>query len=144
MKPTQDQIESREEVKTFLDRMKSVGRKISAFTKSEWFGRPDDELKGWIERGRAIHEIEDTMGYQLITRQADIEIRWAQAQLEVCDEAAILELRSYLKALRFLKDFLLTTVKNADISTSVLAQRATSIGRDSHMFVKNARVESAN
>lgn len=144
MPPTPEQLDSRKEVESFLERMKKVGRKLSAFTKSEWFGRPDNELQGWIERGRAIHEIEDTMGYQLITRQTDLEITWAQQQLEICDEHMVRDLRSYLKALRFLKDFIITTTKNADISSSVLSERAIGIGRDSHTFVKNARVESAN
>src|SRR6266481_3074156 len=41
------------------------------------------KLQGWIERGRAIHEIEDSMGFQLITNLTEIEIRWAHEQLEV-------------------------------------------------------------
>ena len=55
--PTEDQINSRAEVERFIQR---VGRTIHALPgkmKSAWFSRPDDELKGWIERGRAISEI---------------------------------------------------------------------------------------
>jgi hypothetical protein len=48
----------------------------------------------------------------------------------------------YLKSLRFLNDFILTTRRNADIATGVLASRENAIGRDTATFVRNARVEN--
>ncbi len=72
--------------------------------------------------------------------QADKEIRWAQAQLEICEEKEVIELRMYLRSLRFLHDFILTTEKNADIAGTVLAGRESAIGREA--FVRNVRVES--
>lgn len=139
--PTKEQLESRAELDSFLKRVQKPIRELARQIKSEWFGRPDDELKGWIERGRAIEEIRDSLGYKLITVQTDKEISWAQAQLEVCEESQLIELRMYLRCLRFLKDFLLTTERNAGISSSVLAGRESQIGREAHAFVKNARVE---
>lgn len=136
--PTPEQLESRAKLEEFV---KSVAKPIQNLTrkiKSEWFGRPDDELKGWIERGNAIKEIEDTRGYRLIMSQADREIAWAQEQLEIGTEDDNL-MRGYLKALRAVKGFVLTTNRNADIASTVLAERVGAIGRDS--FVKNARVE---
>lgn len=123
--------------------MQKVGKPIRQFGKnvSEWFSRPQEELKGWLERGQAIAEIEGTMGYRLIMTQAENEIRWAQQQLEVCNESLVVELRMYLRSLRFLQDFILTVRKNADISSSVLAGRKDAIGLESHTFVKNARIE---
>jgi len=141
--PTPEQLESRMAVEEFLEKTKGKIRSIGKVIKSEWFGRPDAELQGWIERGRAIHEIEDTMGFQLITNQTEIEIRWAQEQLEV-GKLDVTELRMYLRSLRFLKEFILTTRRNADVSSSVLAGRPKSIGQDTTTFVKNARVEGAN
>lgn len=137
--PTAEQLASRERVKEFLDRVVKPVSEFSAKIKSEWFGRPDDELKGWIERGRAIEEIKETLGYRLIITQTNNEIRWAQAQLEVCAEKEVPELRMYLRSLRFLHDFILTTEKNADIAGTVLAGRAGAIGKET--FVRNARVE---
>lgn len=138
--PTQDQLASRKAVDEFLDAVKPL-REFTSTIKSKWFGRPDDELKGWIERGRAIEEIKDSMGYRLIISQTDREVAWAQAQLEVCPEQDIMELRMYLRALRFLHDFILTTTRNADNASLVLAGRSGAISRESATFVKNARVE---
>jgi len=112
--------------------------KIDQYIRSQWFGRPNEELQGWVERGRAIREIEDSIGYKLIMTQMDKEIRWAQNQLENTKTDELLQFQMYLKSLRFLKDFILTTERNADISSSVLAGRPTRIGIDSHAFVKNA------
>lgn len=138
--PTEDQIKSRKELDDFLGRvakpLKSIGRHI----KSEWFGRPDSELQGWIERGRAIAEIEDSLGYRLIMEQTHKEIAWARAHLEIGDMNDM-ELRMYLRSLRFLEDFILTTKRNADIASSVLAGRPQAIAREADVFVKNARVE---
>jgi hypothetical protein len=138
--PTEEQLASRKALTDFVESVAKPLRKFGATIKSEWFGRPDAELKGWIERGRAIEEIKDTLGYRLIMTQADKEIRWAQAQLEVCEEKEVIELRMYLRSLRFLHDFILTTEKNADIAGTVLAGREGAIGREA--FVRNARVES--
>lgn len=139
--PTQEQLDSRKKLKEFVEAVGGTLRNISSTAKSAWFSRPDDELKGWVERGRAIEEIKDSMGYRLIVTQADKEILWAQQQLEICDESQVRDLRLYLRALRFLKDFLLTTERNADLAAGVLAGRDAAIGRDAVMFVKNARVE---
>lgn len=136
---TSEQLESRKQVKDFLDRVAKPIRKFGEKVKSEWFGRPDEELKGWMERGRALAEIQDSLGYRLIMSQTEKEILWAMAKLESCEEKEIIEFRMYLRSLRFLKDFILTTERNADISSSVLAGRESVIGKDS--FVKNARVE---
>jgi len=138
--PTPEQAASRKLLDDFIERMKPA-TKLARRIKSEWFGRPDEELKGWMERGRAIEEIRDSVGYRLILSQTEKEIRWAQQQLEICDEARVIELRMYLRSLRFLLDFILTTEKNAEISATVLEGRVGAIGRDSEAFVRNARVE---
>lgn len=136
---TQEQLASRKRLDDFLDAVKPLVEK-SRTAISSWFGRPDEELKGWMERGRAIAEIEDSLGYKLIIGQTEREIEWAREQLEK-GTANDTEMRCYLKALRFLNDFILTTRRNADISSNVLAGRAGAIGRDATTFVKNARVE---
>src|SRR5258705_4076613 len=135
--PTQEQLDSRKALSDYIKQMSDAGKKIFGGIKSEWFGRPDEELKGWIERGNAIKEIEDTRGYKLIMAQTEKEILWAMAQLEVCEEKQLVEFRMYLRSLRFLKDYILTTERNADISSSVLSGRKGEIGRES--FVRNAR-----
>lgn len=139
--PTEDQIKSRKALSDFIESMKGTVRKIGTKAKSEWFSRPDDELKGWIERGRAISEISDSMGYRLIMETTRREIEWAREQLELgkLDEK---DLRGYLKGLRFLQDFILTTNRNADIATGILAGREVGIGKDTITFIRNARVES--
>lgn len=137
--PTEDQLASRKQLTDFLDRVAKPARKLAETIKSEWFGRPDKELQGYIELGAALKEIEDTRGYKIIMAQTDREVLWAQQQLEVCDEAVVSELRMYLRSLRFLKAFVLTVERNADISSTVLAGRPAAIGKD--MFVRNARVE---
>jgi hypothetical protein len=139
--PTEEQLASRKQLADFIAKVGKPIRNLAKNIKSEWFGRPDEELKGWIERGQAIEEIKGSLGYRLIITQADKEIRWAQAELEVCDEKKVIELRMYLRSLRFLHDFILTTERNADIASTVLAGREKEIGRDSQVFVRNARVE---
>jgi hypothetical protein len=124
----------------FVDRMKRTTSTIRSY----WFGRPKEELEGWIERGRAIKEIEGSAGYQLIVGQTEREIQWAQDQLESCKESELMEYRSYLKALRFLKDFLLTTERNADISSSVLSGRPGAIARDTVQFVRSVAPQERN
>jgi hypothetical protein len=140
--PTQEQLDSRKKLKEFVEAAGATLDRIKGGLKSKWFSRPNTELQGWIERGRAIEEIKDSMGYQLIVTQADREILWAQQQLEICDEKVVSELRLYLRALRFLHDFILTTDRNADIASGVLAGREAAIGRDATTFVKNAQVRS--
>jgi hypothetical protein len=139
--PTKEQLESRKQLSEFIERASRPMRNLGARLKSEWFGRPDDELKGWIERGRAIGEIADTRGYQLIFSTLQKEIEWARNALEAGTKNDA-EIRGYLKGCRFVKDFILTTERNADISSSVLAGRESAIGRDTASFVKNARVEN--
>jgi len=138
--PTPEQLASRQMLQDFLEKAKPL-RKLAKVIKSEWFGRPDAELKGWIERGRAIAEIKDSMGYRLILSQTDKEIQWAQGRLEICDKEQVMEFQMYLRCLRFFQDFILTTERNADIAGSVLEGRSTEIGRESEAFVRNARVE---
>jgi hypothetical protein len=139
MKPTEDQLESRKQLTDFLDRVAKPAKRLAGQIKSEWFGRPDKELEGYIQLGSALKEIEDTRGYKMIMAQTEREVLWAQQQLEVCDEAEVTELRMYLRSLRFLKAFVLTVERNSDISATVLAGRPAAIGKD--MFVRNARVE---
>lgn len=141
MNDTAEQLESRKQLADFLKAAGEGLRGLPARIKSAWFSRPDQELQGWAERGRALAEIEGSMGYRLIVEQTDREILWAQQQLEICDENKVIELRLYLRSLRFLNDFILTTRRNADISNSVLAGRSSAIGRDTAVFVKNGRVE---
>lgn len=131
----QGQAESRKQLTDFLARVTKPVQRLAKSVKSEWFGRPDKELKDWIDRGRAIAEIQDTLGYRLIMEQTRKEITWAQEQLEI-GKLNDDQLRAYLKALRFVKDFILTTERNADISSKVLAGRAREIERDS--FVRSA------
>lgn len=140
--PTEDQLESRKKLAEFIEAANSTFGKIKGGIKSKWFSRPNEELQGWIERGRAINEIKDSMGYQLIVTQADREIVWAQQQLEICDESEVRDLRLYLRALRFLHDFILTTERNADIATGILAGREAAIGKDTTTFIKNATVRN--
>lgn len=137
--PTKAQLESRKRVDDFLDRVAKPLKGLARNIKSEWFGRPDEELKGWIERGRAISEISDSLGYRLIIAQTNKEIEWAKDQLEL-GKLDVTELRMYLRALRFLHDFILTTERNADIASTVLAGKSGSIARESMAFVKNAQV----
>lgn len=139
--PTPEQLKSRQELKDFIERVARPVRELGAHVKSKWFSRPDEELKGWIERGRALAEIEDSMGYQLIVNQVEKEIEYTRNALEV-GTANDIETRGILKGLRFLHSFILTTKRDADISSSVLAGRESQIGRDSAAFVKNARVEN--
>jgi hypothetical protein len=136
--PTEEQLASRKELDDFISRVAKRTRKWGQQIKSEWFGRPDKELEGYIQLGAAIKEIEDTRGYRLIMTQTAKEIEWARTQLELGTQNDA-DMRGYLKALRFLKEFILTVERNADISASVLSERPNTIGRD--MFVKNARVE---
>ncbi len=139
---TEEQLASRKELADFIERMGKPFRHLAGKIKSDWFGRPDEELKGWIERGRAIAEIEDSMGYKLIVGQTDREIEWAREQLEIGTERDA-DIRGYLRALRFVKNFILTTKRDADISSSVLAGREGAIGQEGgSAFVKNARVEN--
>jgi hypothetical protein len=138
LKPTEAQLESRQQVQDFLARVRPKIVKMVGNIKSDWFGRPDAELQGWIERGSAIEEIRDTRGYLLIMKATHNEIEWARTQLEL-GTTNDSDMRGYLKALRFVKEFILTVEKNADISATVLAGRPAEIGKDS--FVKNARVE---
>lgn len=135
--PTADQLASRQTLTEFIDRVGRPIRRAAKHIKSDWFGRPDAELQGYIELGSAIKEIEDTRGYRLIMGQTEREIEWAREQLEVGKLNGV-ELRMYLRALRFLKEFVLTVQKNADISQSVLSERPAEIGRDLH--VRNATV----
>lgn len=130
-----DQLASRKRLDEFIDRALKPVKEFARNIKSEWFGRPDDEVKGWIERGRAIAEISDSLGYRLIMEQVQKEIIWAQNQLELAPrerrlKCSSVELRCYLKSMRFLQDFILTTERNADISSKVLAGRAEQIGRE--------------
>lgn len=135
--PTKEQLDSRQQLKEFVDKVGGTLKKISTKAKSDWFGRPDNELKGWIDRGRAINEIQGSLGYRLIIHQTNQEILWAQQQLEVCDEKQLQELRLYLRSLRFLHDFIITTERNADIATGVLAGRDSAIGKETTVFIKN-------
>jgi len=141
--PTEEQIESRKKLADFIEAARGQVRGVAGRMKSAWFSRPDEELKGWAERGRALAEIEDSLGYRLIIAQTEKEIAWAQQQLEICEETQVRDLRLYLRSLRFLNDFILTTRRNADIASEVLAGREGAIGRDAAVFVKNARVEHA-
>jgi hypothetical protein len=134
-----EQLDSRKRLDEFLDKVAKPARQLARRIKSEWFGRPDEELKVWMERGRAIAEIKDSLGYRLIMEQVEKEIIWAQNQLELAPrernlKCSSVELRCYLKAMRFLQDFILTTERSADISSKVLASRAEEIGRET--FVK--------
>jgi len=139
--PTPEQLESRKRLADYIEAVGKPMRGLTGKLKSAWFGRPDDELKGWIERGRAISEIEDSLGYKLIMNQVEIETAWALKQMRICDVSKIEEFRMYLRSLEFLTDFILTTNKNANIATSALAGRESAIGMDSATFVKNARVD---
>lgn len=140
MKDTAEQLESRKEVNEFMERMKGHSHAALKFVKSSLFGRPDAELQGWIERGRAWAEVKDTAWYQLQMAQTEHEIRWAQAELETCNTVVVNDLRCYLKALRFVREFILTTERNADIASSILAGRPSALARDTVTFVKNAVV----
>jgi hypothetical protein len=139
--PTADQLESRKQLADFIRAANEKIRSVSG-TVSEWFGRPSDELKGWIERGRALAEIEGSMGYRLISATLEKEILHSQQALEICAENQVQDWRMYLKSLRFIQSFILTTRRDADIASGVLAGREGSIGRDSATFVKNARVDN--
>lgn len=132
--PTDDQLASRKSVADFVEAMRPV-LDMARKARSKLFGRPDTELKEWIRRGSAIEEIKGTEGYQLIAETLDREIEWARDKLELGEES---DVRAYLKALRFVKGFILTTERNADISSRVLAGRAGQIPKT--MFVKNATV----
>ena len=111
--PTADQLASRAEVATFLKSVPQKLRAIGENIKSDWFGRPDHELKGWIERGQAIAEIKDSRGYFLIMCTLDNEISWATNELKRKEVAG---LREYLQALEFIKGYVVTTERNAEIS----------------------------
>jgi len=137
--PTQAQIESRQQVQEFLDRVAKPLKNVASKIKSEWFGRPDEELKAWIEKGRAIEEIKDTRGYQMIVSQLEKELEWTTNELDVCPKEVIDQLREYRKGLKFIRAFILTTEKNADLAGSVLAGRAGAITKET--FITNARVE---
>jgi hypothetical protein len=127
-KPTQEQLASRAEVQSFLDRVKKPVREWAKGIKSEWFGRPDDELKQWIEYGRWWDEVKDTRWYQNQLATLDREIKFAQEELENGKGLEnVAELRSYLKALRFVRGHILTTERNADISSRVLQGRSEEI-----------------
>jgi hypothetical protein len=138
---TQEQLDSRKRLAEFVQAVGKPLRGLANKAKSAWFGRPDDELKGWIERGRAISDIQDSLGYKLIMNQVDLETAWALNQMRICDVSKIEEFRMYLRSMEFLKDFILTTNRNADIATGVLAGRESAIGRDSDTFIKNARTD---
>lgn len=140
--PTPEQLQSRKQVETFLERTGKLARKTVRRINSAWFGRPTEELQGWIERGRAIDEIKDSMGYRLILDRSEQEITWAQRELESCKPEDLVELRLWLKCNRMYRDFILTTERNAQISSEVLEGRASAIARESLAFVKNARVEN--
>ena len=139
MAPTLDQLASRKALNDFVERVRPTLRAIGSKVKSALYGRPDDELKGWIDRGRAIAEIEDSLGYRLIVETTAREIEWAREQLEIGKLDAG-ELRGYLKSLRFMEDFIITTRRNADIASSILAGRDAEIGRGTTTFIKNATV----
>ena len=125
---TADQQASRKQVQDFLDRVRKPVREWAAGIKSEWFGRPDKELKDWIEYGRWWNEVKDTRWYQNQLATLDKEIKYAQEELEVGKGLEdVPELRAYLKALRFVRGHILTTERNADISSRVLAGRAEEI-----------------
>lgn len=136
--PTEDQIKSREEMAKFLTKMKSATKKIGSVVRSQWFDRPDEELQGWIERGRLLAEVKDSRWIQLQIHTIEQEINWAQQQLEVCKPDDLEELRLYLRSLRFVKGYILTTERNADVSSSVLAGRPSAIAKGTLTFTRNA------
>lgn len=125
----EEQKASRKRLDEFLNSIAKSTKKLAQHVKSEWFGRPDEELKRMVEYGHAIEEIKDSRGYRLIITQTEREIEWAREQLELGKLDAS-ELRNYLRSLRFVKAFILTVERNADISSKVLAGRAEGIGRD--------------
>jgi hypothetical protein len=139
--PTADQLLSRKQVADFVKAASEKMRGLAGSVKSKWFSRPDEELQGWIERGRAISEIEGSMGYQLIMHTLETEIDHVRQALEI-GTANDVETRGILKGIRFTQSFILTTRRNADISSSVLAGRESAIGRESTTFVKNARPDA--
>lgn len=138
MKPTQEQLDSRKELETFISKMKKPFKDMAAKVKSEWFGRPDAELQAWVEKGHAIEEIKETRGYQMILEQLDKELQWSTNELDVCPKEVIDQLREYRKGLRFIRGYILTTERNAEIAGSVLAGRAGAISKET--FVRNATV----
>lgn len=142
--PTDAQLESRNQVKEFLQRVASPLRSLSSTVRSKWFDKTDEELNGWIERGRAISEIKDSLGYKYIMQALDSELNWTQAKFENCDPADMLQLQCCVRSLKFVRDYIISTERKADVSASVLAGRPNAIARDTVTFIKNARVEGAD
>lgn len=123
--PTEEQLKSRKALDEFVDAMRPL-RELASGVRSKLFGRPEAELKEWRRRGAAIDEISGSEGYRLIVGTVDHEIEWARDQLETREGT---EVRAYLAALRFVKNFILTTQRDADVSSKVLAGRAGEIPR---------------
>lgn len=121
------QSESRLALLDFVKRVRKQGGEFLKGIKSEWFGRPDAELKAWMERGSWLNEVKDTRWHINQVATIDQEISWAQEQLEI-GKFPTEELRAYLKALRFVKGHIVTTDRNADMASQVLAYRAQQIG----------------
>ncbi len=118
--PTKEQLESRQEVDDFLTR---VGKRVHSLVgRSKWFSRPDSELKAWVERGAMLEEVKDSRWHQLQLRTLEQEIFWAQTELEI-GKLDSDELRAYLRALRFVRNYIADVQKNAEISNDVLQGR---------------------
>jgi hypothetical protein len=134
--PTPEQVQSREEVKSFLSRVQPIIERARSTVKSMLGDR--NEMQSWIDRGRALAEIQDSKGYKLILATVENEIRWAQARVESddCVDKELVEVRAYLKSQRFIKNYILTVHRNADISSKVLAGRAEAIAEETPAFVK--------
>lgn len=104
---------------------------------SKWFGRPVKELQGWVQRGQAIEEIKDTLGYQLITRALDNELAYARRCLEVCEQKDVQELQLAIKAFSFVKSYILTVERSAEASLKVLEGRPEAIAKDAMSFLNS-------
>lgn len=80
-------------------------------------GISEEAADGAIARLAAIREIEETRGFRLINATYALERKWANEQLEIDrPEEQTVALRSYIKALDVLTNFLRTTNSNAEIA----------------------------
>jgi hypothetical protein len=105
---------------------------VPQWAKSAFSGQKDEALKGWIERRNALNEIKDTRGYQLIDSQISRELDWATKELVHASPLEVVQLQSYIKALNVVKNFILTTNKNAEVAAEVLQDRPKQMDLDAY------------
>ena len=84
---------------------------------------PDSELQAWVKRSQMLAEIEDYPGYKLVMTLLENELNWCQEALEECSQEHLVELQAYSRALRFIRDYVLSTKATGERAYGILVDR---------------------